>query len=94
MIDKFMQYLSDGEIVEEVIAANGKDTYLMPARRNAGHVSIAVIREIVAPRCSAMPKRRSRTLKTEMVCAAYGQRRANSSSASADGDCWCYGRGT
>ena len=49
MIDKFMQYLSDGEIVEEVIAANGKDTYLMPARRNAGHVSIAVIREIVAP---------------------------------------------
>ena len=49
MIDKFMQYLNDGELVEEVVAANGKDTYLMPSRRNAGHVAIVVIREIVAP---------------------------------------------
>ena len=49
MIDKLMQYLNDGDLVEEVVAANGKDTYLMPARRNAGHVAIAVIREIVAP---------------------------------------------
>lgn len=49
MLDKFMQYLNDGELVEEVVAANGKDTYLMPARRNAGHVAIVVIREIVAP---------------------------------------------
>ena len=49
MIDKFMQYLNDGDLVEEVVAANGKDTYLMPTRRNAGHVAIAVIREILAP---------------------------------------------
>ena len=49
MIDKFMQYLNAGELVEEVVAANGKDTYLMPTRRNAGHVAVAVIREIVAP---------------------------------------------
>ncbi|MCY4355133.1 MAG: hypothetical protein OXC09_10195 [Truepera sp.] len=49
MIDKFMQYLNDGDLIEEVVAANGKDTYLMPVRRNAGHVAIAVIREIVAP---------------------------------------------
>ena len=32
-----------------MVAANGKDTYLMPTRRNAGHVAIAVIREILAP---------------------------------------------
>ena len=32
-----------------MVAANGKDTYLMPARRNAGHVAIALIREITAP---------------------------------------------
>ena len=49
MINNFMQYLNDGELVEKVVAANGKDTYLMPARRNAGHVAIVVIREIVAP---------------------------------------------
>lgn len=49
MIDKFMQYLNDGDLVEEVVAANGKDTYLMPVRRNAGHIAIVVIREIVAP---------------------------------------------
>ena len=36
MIDKFMQYLNDGDLIEEVVAANGKDTYLMPTRRNAG----------------------------------------------------------
>ena len=49
MIDKLMQYLNDGDLIEEVVAANGKDTYLMPTRRNAGHIAIAVIREIVAP---------------------------------------------
>ena len=49
MIDKFMQYLNDGDLIEEVVAANGKDTYLMPTRRNAGHIAIAIIREIVAP---------------------------------------------
>ena len=49
MIDKFTEYLNDGELVEEVVGANGKDTYVMPARRNAGHIAIAVIREIVAP---------------------------------------------
>ena len=49
MIDKFKRYLTDGDLVEEVVAANGKDTYLMPARRNAGHVAVALIREIIAP---------------------------------------------
>ncbi len=49
MIDRFLPYLNDGELVEEVVAANGKDTYLMPARRNAGHVAIALIREVIAP---------------------------------------------
>ena len=49
MIDTFSPYLNDGDLVEEVVAANGKDTYLMPARRNAGHVAIALIREITAP---------------------------------------------
>ena len=49
MIDKFIQYLNDGDLVEEVVAANGKDTYLMPSRRNAGHIAIALIREVVAP---------------------------------------------
>ena len=49
MIDNFSRYLNDGDLVEEVVAANGKDTYVMPARRNAGHVAIALIREIVAP---------------------------------------------
>ena len=49
MIEKFRPYLNDGKLVEEMPAANGKDTYLMPARRNAGHLAVAVIREIVAP---------------------------------------------
>ena len=49
MIDRFMPYLNDGSLVEEVVASNGKDTYVMPSRRNAGHVALALIREIVAP---------------------------------------------
>lgn len=49
MIEKILPYLNDGDLIEEVIAANGKDTYLMPARRNAGHVAVALIREIAAP---------------------------------------------
>ena len=49
MIDKFMPYLNDGNLVEEITAANGKDTYVMPARRNAGHLAIVLIREITAP---------------------------------------------
>ena len=49
MIDKFKPYLNDGDLIEETVAANGKDTYLMPARRNAGHVAVALIREIMAP---------------------------------------------
>ena len=49
MINRLMPYLNDGDLVEEIVAANGKDTYLMPARRNAGHVAIALIREITAP---------------------------------------------
>ena len=49
MIDQFKQYLNNGDLVEDVIASNGKDAYVMPARRNAGHLAIALIREIVAP---------------------------------------------
>ena len=49
MIDRFKPYLNDGDLMEEVVAANGKDTYLMPARRNAGHVAVALIREVTAP---------------------------------------------
>ena len=49
MLDKFKPYLNDGDLVEEVVAANGKIPYVMPSRRNAGHVAIALIREIVAP---------------------------------------------
>ena len=49
MIEKFTEYLNDGDLVEEVVASNGKDTYLMPARRNAGHLAVVLIREITAP---------------------------------------------
>ena len=49
MTDRFEPYLNDGDLIEEVVAANGKDTYVMPARRNAGHVAVALIREITAP---------------------------------------------
>ena len=49
MIEEFRPYLNDGDLVEEIVSANGKDTYVMPARRNAGHVAVALIREITAP---------------------------------------------
>ncbi len=49
MTDTFLPYLNDRALTEEVVGANGKDTYVMPARRNAGHVAIALIREITAP---------------------------------------------
>ena len=49
MLDRFNPYLNDGDLVEEVVAANGRDTYVMPSRRNAGHVALALIREVVAP---------------------------------------------
>ena len=49
MIEKFMPYLNDDSLVEEITASNGKDTYVMPARRNAGHLAIVLIREITAP---------------------------------------------
>ena len=49
MIDKFEPYLGDGALVEEMVAVNGKDTYMMPTRRNAGHVAVALVREVVAP---------------------------------------------
>ena len=49
MLDKFKPYLNDGDLVEEVLAANGRNTYVMPSRRNAGHVAIALVRETVAP---------------------------------------------
>ncbi|MDE2928474.1 MAG: type I-D CRISPR-associated protein Csc2 [Acidobacteriota bacterium] len=49
MIDKFKPYLNDRDLLEEVVAANGRNTYLMPSRRNAGHVALALVREIIAP---------------------------------------------
>jgi len=49
MIERFKEYLNDENLVEEVVASNGKDTYLMPTRRNAGHLAIALIREVTAP---------------------------------------------
>lgn len=49
MINKFLPFLNDGPLLEEVVATNGKDTYLMPTRRNAGHIAIVLIREIIAP---------------------------------------------
>ena len=49
MIDRFMPYLNYGNLVEKVVASNGRDTYLMPSRRNGGHVAVVLIREIVSP---------------------------------------------
>ena len=49
MLDKFSSYLNDGDLTENVVGANGKNTYVLPARRNAGHLAIAVIREVIAP---------------------------------------------
>ncbi|MCY3773939.1 MAG: type I-D CRISPR-associated protein Csc2 [Gemmatimonadetes bacterium] len=49
MLDKFRPYLNEGDLIEKVVGANGRDTYLMPSRRNAGHLAIALIREVVAP---------------------------------------------
>lgn len=49
MIDKLMPFLNDGELVEEMVKSDGKNVYIMPARRNAGHVAIVLVREIVAP---------------------------------------------
>ncbi len=49
MIEKFKPYLNDENLVENIVASNGKDTYVMPARRNAGHLAIVLIREVVAP---------------------------------------------
>lgn len=49
MLKSFAPYLNDGGLVEEIVAADGNKTYMMPARRNAGHVAIVLVREIVAP---------------------------------------------
>lgn len=49
MIDKFYPYLNDKSLVEDVLASNGKDFYIMPSRRNAGHITVLLIREITAP---------------------------------------------
>ena len=49
MLKKFAPYLNDGDLVEKIVAADGNKTYMMPARRNAGHVAIVLVREIVAP---------------------------------------------
>ena len=49
MLKSFAPYLNDGDLVEEIVATDGNKTYMMPARRNAGHVAIVLVREIVAP---------------------------------------------
>ena len=49
MLENFTPYLNDSDLVEEIVATDGKNTYMMPSRRNAGHVAIVLIREIVAP---------------------------------------------
>lgn len=49
MLTRFNSYLNNGPLTEEVVATSGKDTYVMPARRNAGHIAIPLVREIVAP---------------------------------------------
>lgn len=49
MIDKLMPFLNDGELVEEMVKSDGRSGYIMPTRRNAGHVAIVLVREIVAP---------------------------------------------
>lgn len=49
MIDRFYPYLNDRSLVEDVLASNGKDFYVMPSRRNAGHIAVLLIREVTAP---------------------------------------------
>ena len=49
MLEKFTPYLNDSDLVEEIVAADGKNTYMIPSRRNAGHMAIVLVREIVAP---------------------------------------------
>ena len=49
VLDRLKPYLNDGDLLEEIVAANGKDAYMMPARRNAGHIAVALIREAIAP---------------------------------------------
>ena len=50
MIDKFYPYLNlKKSLVEDILASNGKDKYIMPSRRNAGHITVLLIREVTAP---------------------------------------------
>ena len=49
MIEKFHPYLNDKSLVEDILASNGKDSYVMPSRHNAGHIAVLLIREIIAP---------------------------------------------
>lgn len=49
MFEELNDYLNNGELIEEIVSADGKNTYMMPSRRNAGHIAILIIREIVAP---------------------------------------------
>ena len=49
MLERLKPYLNDGDLLEEIVAADGRQTYAMPRRRNAGHVAIVLVREIIAP---------------------------------------------
>lgn len=49
MLEQLKSYLNDGHLVEEVVSADGKNSYMMPSRRNAGHVVIVLVRQIIAP---------------------------------------------
>ena len=45
---QFAEYLNNGDLIEEVAGTRNKP-YVLPARRNAGHLAVVLIREIVAP---------------------------------------------
>ena len=96
MIDKFMPYLNDGDLVEEVTAANGKDTYVMPARRNAGHLAIVLIREITAPTVFRNAEEEITDIEDQEGgppgCARL--RASSSLESGGRGPCWCYAPGT
>ena len=47
-MEQFTDYLNNDDLIQEVLGTSGK-SYLMPSPRYAGHIAIALIREILAP---------------------------------------------
>ena len=94
MLDKFSPYLNDGDLTENVVGANGKNTYVLPARRNAGHLAIAVIREVIAPTVFRNAEEEVTDIEDrDWRSPGAGGRPASSSSVSVAAGCWCCGRG-